>query len=49
MLLGCKPVLIGVKCQNCKRLVANAKFYVNVKSSKDLACIYIPISLQVKS
>ena len=47
MLLGCKPKEPDAKCNNCKRLfLPNA---VNVKNSKDKACIYVPISLQVKT
>jgi hypothetical protein len=47
MLLGCKPKEPDAKCSNCKRrLLPNP---VNVKNSKDKACIYVPISLQVKT
>jgi hypothetical protein len=46
MILGCQPKQPDAKCLNCKR---NKPFGVIVNNSKDKACIYIPISLQVKT
>jgi hypothetical protein len=48
-IVACLPKQPNNKCHNCKRFQwQEAKYYVNVKNSKDKACIYIPISLQVK-
>jgi hypothetical protein len=48
-IVACLPNRPDAKCENCKRYqVANAQYFVNVKNSKDRACIYVPISLQVK-
>ena len=47
--LACLPKKPDSKCDNCKRYqLTEAKYFVNVKNSKDKACIYMPISLQVK-
>ena len=45
--IACLPKEPDAKCNNCKRFT-QANNYVNVKNSKDKACIYMPISLQVK-
>lgn len=45
--IACLPKEPDAKCENCKRF-KQASSYVNVKNSKDKACIYMPISLQVK-
>ena len=45
-ILNCLPREPDAKCNNCKRRGPNG---VVVKNSKDKACIYIPISLQVKA
>jgi hypothetical protein len=47
MMLGCKPKEPDAKCLNCKRF--SLPNPVNVKNSKDKACIYVPKSLQVKT
>lgn len=48
-IVSCLPKSADAKCENCKRYqVPNAQHFVNVKNSKDRACIYIPISLQGK-
>jgi hypothetical protein len=44
--LLCKPKVPDAKCNNCKRLSDSHINSVNVRNSKDKACIYIPISLQ---
>ncbi len=49
MLLGCKPSYPDAKCANCKRPLSEHKTTVHVINSKDKACIYVPISLQVKT
>jgi hypothetical protein len=49
-IVACLPNRPDDKCENCKRYqVANAQYFVNVKNSKDRACIYVPKSLQVKT
>lgn len=48
--IACLPKEPDAKCHNCKRFNwTKQKVYVNVKNSKDKACIYMPISLQVKT
>ena len=46
--LLCIPEEPDAKCKNCKRMSDGHINSVNVKNSKDKACIYIPISLQEK-
>lgn len=44
--LHCLPSHPDAKCNNCKRPHSLNKTSVNLKNSKDKACIYIPISFQ---
>jgi hypothetical protein len=48
-ILGCLPKEPDTKCLNCRRLKLHSTAYVVTKNSKDKACVYIPISLQVKT
>jgi hypothetical protein len=46
-IIGCLPKEPDSKCDNCKRREFTS-MQVKVKNSKDKACIYMPISWQVK-
>ena len=48
-LLGCKPKEPDAKCENCRRYGLKDGAHVTCINSKDKACIYVPISLQVKT
>ena len=48
-LLGCLPKEPDAKCENCRRYGLNDGAHVFCKNSKDKACIYLPISIQVKT
>ena len=47
-LIGCLPKEPDAKCANCKRNGLRDVIHVSCVNSKDKACIYMPISLQVK-
>jgi hypothetical protein len=49
----CKPQLVSLKCENCKRWAnhpeqTRGNGVVHVLDNKSKACFYIPISLQEK-
>jgi hypothetical protein len=48
-ILGCIPKEPDAKCLNCKRNGLSKVIHVSCKNSTDKACIYMPISLQVKT
>ena len=48
-LIGCLPKEPDAKCANCKRNGLRDVIHVSCVNSKDKACIYMPISLQVKT
>jgi hypothetical protein len=48
-LLGCFPKEPDAKCNNCRRNGLTEHAYVICQNSKDKSCIYVPISLQVKT
>jgi hypothetical protein len=48
-LLGCLPKEPDAKCENCRRYGLLSHAHVVCQNSKDKACIYVPISLQVKT